>query len=110
MMTWRVRTRRFHRYDIVTVGFLEVRPRDPLFWLDRGVDVAFVCDIGVNLHLSFYDATRETWCYDLATIRWRYASSWLLLDLVSCVLPFDLRRATPHNARRVCLAVPMTSL
>jgi hypothetical protein len=53
------------------------------------VDIVFIVDIVVNFHLAYFDTKGRRWVTDLGLIRWRYAMSWLALDIVS-TMPFDI--------------------
>ena len=44
------------------IGFLSTEI-NALFVLNRGIDIIFICDVYVNLHLAYFDKTRG-WIYD----------------------------------------------
>jgi potassium voltage-gated channel Eag-related subfamily H protein 7 len=74
------------------VAFLEtICPQtriDILFLLNRMVDLIFVTDIIINMHLSYYDSHRAMWVGKLPLIRRHYFCGWFSIDFLSTI-PYD---------------------
>ena len=69
------------------VGFLEPEI-NALFVLNRGIDVIFIYDVYVNLHLAYFDKMRG-WVYDPRRCMRRYLRGWFGIDVVSAVESSD---------------------
>lgn len=75
------------------VAFLEAAksPWEPLFLVNRGVDLIFVVDIVFSFMLVYQEAggaEGTRWVEDQAKIVRHYLRGWFALDVIS-VLPFD---------------------
>jgi potassium voltage-gated channel Eag-related subfamily H protein 7 len=74
------------------VAFLEtICPQnkiDILFLINRLVDLVFVTDIIINMHLSYYDNHRAMWVGKLPLIRRHYVCGWFTIDFLSTI-PYD---------------------
>lgn len=66
----------------------------PLFILNRYVDAVFIADLVTNFFVAYHDV--DIYVYNLALIRWRYATRWMLPDIL-CSIPFDLIAAGLHE-------------
>ena len=72
------------------VGYLDVKTKDFLFWLNRFVDLVFFLDIFVQFRLAYRDETKGSMLIkSQRKIARRYATTWFPIDLVS-VIPFDV--------------------
>ena len=69
------------------ISFLETKI-NALFFVNRVVDLFFLCDIVVNFNLKFFDSQSGMWVKDRESIRARYLRTWFAVDVIS-FLPFD---------------------
>ena len=77
------------------VGVLHALPleeslTDPLFWLNRVVDIIFLMDIVLQSFIAFQEPVENggRWVYNNWRILGHYARGWMLLDVVTAV-PVD---------------------
>ena len=69
-----------------------------LFVINRVVDVLFICDIGVNFSVGYFDEGTNKWIFARDKIVRRYAHGWFIIDFLSC-LPFDfIGLLDPNNS------------
>ncbi|WVZ62074.1 hypothetical protein U9M48_011861 [Paspalum notatum var. saurae] len=79
-------------------GFVPA-PAGPLAAADNAVNAAFAVDIALTFFVAYADSKTYLLQDDPRKIAWRYATSWLALDVASTV-PTELsRRILPHEAR-----------
>uniref|UniRef100_K4A3D9 Potassium channel n=1 Tax=Setaria italica TaxID=4555 RepID=K4A3D9_SETIT len=79
-------------------GFVP-EPRGALAAADNAVNAAFAADIALTFFVAYVDRRTFLLQDDPAMIAWRYASTWLALDVASTV-PTELsRRILPPRAR-----------
>jgi hypothetical protein len=69
------------------VAFMETS-LNPLFMVNRFVDVCFVADIVINFFTAFWDNKAGMWIVSHRRIANRYVNSWFFIDLLS-IAPFD---------------------
>jgi len=71
---------------------------DPLFFINRVIDLMFVCDMIMNFFLTYYEEGQFSgrWITDRAKIRRRYLRSWFIIDLFS-IIPFDVLSVVKQN-------------
>lgn len=62
---------------------------DPLYWINRVVDLLFMIDMGVNFFLAFFDEDEGQWVFVNKRIVLRYLKGWWIIDLVS-ILPYEM--------------------
>jgi potassium voltage-gated channel Eag-related subfamily H protein 7 len=76
------------------VAFLSTEV-NALFWINRFIDMLFLCDLVLNFMISYPVFVRSTrvWIISPAKIAKRYLSSWFLIDLIS-ILPYDILTVT----------------
>ncbi|KAL1210335.1 putative potassium channel AKT5 [Cardamine amara subsp. amara] len=76
-------------------GFLQT-PRAPLSILDNVVNGFFAVDIILTFFVAFLDKATYLLVDDPKRIAWRYASTWLLFDVISTV-PYEIFASLLHN-------------
>lgn len=75
--------------DTVTWEFLR-KGANPLFWINRLVDLVFILDMILQFMLEFakYDRYGVRWVNSTRAIRRNYFKTWFSIDLLS-ILPYD---------------------
>lgn len=93
MMFWDMFTVAFLLFTaIVTpfeVAFLETDLNSALFWINRAVDLFFLCDLVRNFFTPYLDPYSGSWVTSHRKIALNYFRFWFYIDFVS-VLPFDV--------------------
>eukprot|EP00898_Chlorokybus_atmophyticus_P006459 jgi/Chlat1/6814/Chrsp51S06501 len=70
--------------------FLDTQWTDPLFWINRVVDLGFIMDIVFNFNLAYFDDDEpRAWIYNRRMVTMRYLKGDFAMDLIS-ILPFDI--------------------
>jgi hypothetical protein len=98
----RMRTQLSHTWDTLTaaaliftaivtpyeIGFLDLA-FDMLWYLNRVVDLIFICDVISFFFRPYFDIDAGRWVHQQHLITRRYLHGWFSVDLVSAI-PFDL--------------------
>jgi len=71
------------------VAFIQTDLTNPLFWINRVVDLFFLVDIIFTFFIPFRDPDTNVWVTDHKKIAIRYLKGWFWIDLLS-ILPFDI--------------------
>ena len=69
------------------VAFLRTKYFTPLWWINRAVDVFFLCDLVINFNLIYFDEKKQGFITERKRVVNRYLRGFFLIDLVS-ILPF----------------------
>lgn len=77
-------------------GFLQ-KPRPPLSILDNIVNGFFAVDIILTFFVAFLDKVTYLLIDDPKRIAWRYASTWLIFDVVS-TFPYEVFGSLLHES------------
>jgi hypothetical protein len=69
------------------VAFLDVQNFTPLWWINRVIDVFFLCDLVLNFSLIYFDEKTQGYVTDRTKVISRYLRGFFIVDLVS-ITPF----------------------
>lgn len=71
------------------VAFCDTKVGEPLFWINRVVDLCFAIDLGLNFNLGFFaKGSKMVLVTDRAEIRIKYFKGFFWVDFLS-ILPFE---------------------
>lgn len=71
------------------VAFINTDLGNPLFWINRVVDLFFILDMCLQVFIPYRDANTNEWVTDHRKIGVNYLKTWFLIDLLA-ILPFDI--------------------
>ena len=71
------------------VAFIQTNLTNPLFWINRVVDLFFITDMTLTFFIPYRDPESNVWVTSHRAISKRYLRSWFIIDLLS-ILPFDI--------------------